>query len=138
MVAAAKAEAAEAEAAEAAEAKAAADESAASISLAILQDIVGKVAGGVDTAGGDLEALEVAVAAMHVEPDAGPEDEEEDDIVMEEEAGEAEEDVEEEEEQVEEEDDDGDDLVVAGRGLHSLPFPLNLSSPVHRITQSNS
>jgi hypothetical protein len=29
-------------------------------------------------------------------------------------------------------------LVVAGRGLHSFPFQLNLSSSVHRIYLSNS
>jgi hypothetical protein len=28
--------------------------------------------------------------------------------------------------------------VITGRGLHSFPFQLNLSSSVHRITQINS
>ena len=33
----------------------------------------------------------------------------------------------------------GDDvLLLVGRGLHSFPFQLNLSSSVHRITQINS
>jgi len=31
---------------------------------------------------------------------------------------------------------DGDG--AGGRGLHSFPFPLNLSSSVHRVTQLNS
>jgi len=29
-------------------------------------------------------------------------------------------------------------VVVSGRVLHSIPFQLNLSSSVHRITQVNS
>ena len=29
-------------------------------------------------------------------------------------------------------------LLLAGRGLHSFPFQLNVSSPVHHITQPNS
>jgi len=33
---------------------------------------------------------------------------------------------------------DGQQTVQAGRGLHSFPFQLNLSSSVHRITQINS
>jgi 26S proteasome regulatory subunit N2 len=29
-------------------------------------------------------------------------------------------------------------LLLAGRGLHSFPFQLNLSSSVHRVTRRNS
>ena len=31
-----------------------------------------------------------------------------------------------------------DQACAYGRGLHSLPFQLNLSSSVHRLTQMNS
>jgi hypothetical protein len=29
-------------------------------------------------------------------------------------------------------------VMITGRGLHSFPFQLNLSSSVHRISQLNS